>query len=413
MVRIVPSALEEGERLDDLPRAEPLDDDDHLSGSGEEESDGGGDVHLPEEGVAYLVSVEDDDEEGDLADKALQLSKDALGKVKAMLGEGYSHNFEAQHVENAYNRLKKVLKAAEDDAWDEAGRQCAASSSCLSRALHSEKLFAGKEASGEEKEESSASHLVHMVSVLGIIVEKLAAFTAAEKKEDQISILEQRQRDRERTRREERKKKPAKDIKQRLIQHVTTAKVKWKHLKSFVSDPLGWKEYRKAAAAKKIQALVRGHLSRARRTRRHVVLVQTVVRRIQARRRVYEKMFRETSKLFEENSAKYYFSSPAFKPAKVSWDPPRMLKNTHIPFGIRVRPKGYEWGAKEAAIAIQSLQRCRASRVRFKAKIYETWQKVYEPGKDAWFYENINTKKCQWTKPRALNKYEDIPFPGE
>ena len=88
-----------------------------------------------------------------------------------------------------------------------------------------------------------------------------------------------------------------------------------------------------------------------------------------------------------------------------------MLKDKYIPFGKRSRKHDHAWTEVEAAITLQCMYRCRKAQTKFKELVYIVWHRVYEPSEGKWFYENTNSKKCQWTKPKALNKHEDIEIP--
>ena len=238
----------------------------------------------------------------------------------------------------------------------------------LEKARHAHQLFDKDQVINDVDEQiSNASaaiiqELIHNVNILGVTIEKVVAETICSKengkKDKGMSLLERRQRERE-ANRKERLQNIVSDMKMRLRHYAQQSKLRLKEFKRFVKDPLGWKEFGQNRAATKIQALVRGYLSRIRRSRELLVKLQAACRRRIGRKFVERKMMRETVKHYESHLAKYYYSSPAFKPSPVSWDPPRMLKDKYIPFGKRSRKHDHAWTEVEAAITLQCMYRCR------------------------------------------------------
>ncbi|GBG32487.1 Hypothetical Protein FCC1311_087122 [Hondaea fermentalgiana] len=172
-------------------------------------------------------------------------------------------------------------------------------------------------------------------------------------------------------------------------------------------DPFGAKEARRHEAATTIQRHVRGFLCRKRLLIEAVIRVQLAYRKFKAYKKFKKALFASTAKYYDVISCRYYY---VWAGGKVAWAPPEPIADWYIPYGKRTkRPLGYEWTKAEAATLIQSIVRARAERKRYVQRVMESFEKVYEPSRQACFYQNKFTGKCQWHKPLGLGLL-DIPI---
>lgn len=173
------------------------------------------------------------------------------------------------------------------------------------------------------------------------------------------------------------------------------------------ADPFGSKKQRQNEAATIIQRHWRGWICRRRLLIQAVIRVQMAYRKFRAYRRFQDALLASTAKYYDVISCQYYY---VWASGKVAWSPPEPIADRYIPYGRRTkRSKDHEWTETEAATLIQSVARARMERKRYVRLVLDSYEKVYEPSRNACFYQNKATGKCQWHKPLGLGLF-DLPI---
>mmetsp|Transcript_28200 Transcript_28200/g.45336 ORF Transcript_28200/g.45336 Transcript_28200/m.45336 type:complete len:1035 (-) Transcript_28200:2187-5291(-) len=181
------------------------------------------------------------------------------------------------------------------------------------------------------------------------------------------------------------------------LQRVWAARAKVAFEKA--KDPFGWQQYQIEQAATTIQRTYRGYACR-KRLRTYAALTIQCMYRQRVAWFVYKKTLHErTVKHYDSLSGKYYYTWPT----RISWEPPPALEGMYIMFGERKkRATGHEWTDEEAALLVQTTFRARKARREFIDHVKNSYEKLWEPSKHCYFYQNVVSGKCQWQKPVGL-----------
>jgi hypothetical protein len=180
-------------------------------------------------------------------------------------------------------------------------------------------------------------------------------------------------------------------------------------LRELRRDPLGRVKLREHAAAIECQKVIRGWLVRRRVRNKAARVIQNMFRRWRDWRFFKYSLCLATCKFYDTATGRYYYVWPG----GTAWEPPMPCRGRHIRYGQRLRERGYAWAPDEAASVIQACYRGMRQRRVYYTVLHAAYVKVWEPGKQRFFYRNVRTKHCQWHKPIGLKPTHDIALePG-
>jgi len=182
-------------------------------------------------------------------------------------------------------------------------------------------------------------------------------------------------------------------------------KRKFAAAKGFIKDPFRWKSANQHERAVDIQRIFRGYRCRKKLRSEAATVIQCAFRSMTAWNTYKDTLHKSTSKHYDAVTGSYYYVWPGH----TSWQPPQAIHDRHIMFGTRMRAKDHQWTDDEAARLVQSGYRARKARGVFVQLIFDSYEKIWEPSQEAYFYQNMHTRKCQWHKPLGLGSLDLEP----